>query len=153
MYEKIIKDHIFIDFGAGALYGSDQMYLYYPRRFAVVSFLLMDTGLLTGLVDRIRKDAGFRPFHPVDEYTYEMCDHDGWYDFYIGLNDFDDTKVDTCIEAVVCNSTSEDEGCKYLIDLTPSEQAAVYRRLDEQCRLYLSKSCEDLLTEARKEME
>lgn len=82
-----------------------------------------------------------------------MCDQDGWYDFYIGLNDWDKTKVDTCIDAIVCNSNSVDEGECYTIDLTPDEQIALYNRLDEQCRKYLGKSCEDLLAEARKAME
>ena len=40
----------------------------------------------------------------------------------------------------------------YLIDLSEEEQIAIYERLDEQCRKYLGKSCEDLLKAAEKEM-
>ena len=53
----------------------------------------------------------------------------------------------------VCNSRSPDEGEMYTIDLSPDEQTALYNRLDEQCRKYLGKSCEELLAEARKAME
>ena len=153
MFERVIQDQVFIDLGSEILYGDDQMYLDYPTRFATVSFQLMSTSLLSEIVDRIRKEQGYAPFHPMDEYTDEMCDQDGFYDFYIGLNDWDRTKVDTCIEAVVCNSFSVDEGECYTIDLTQDEQTALYNRLDEQCRKYLGKSCEDLLAEARKAME
>ena len=153
MFERIIQDQVFIDFGSEILYGDDQMYMDYPTRFATVGFQLMSTSLLSEIVDRIRKDQGFTPLHPMDEYTEEMCDQDGFYDFYIGLNDWDRTKVDTCIEAIVCNSHSVDEGECYTIDLTPEEQTALYNRLDGQCRKYLGKSCEDLLAEARKAME
>ena len=153
MFERVIQDQVFIDFGSEILYGDDQMYLDYPTRFATVSFQLMSTSLLSEIADRIRKDQGFTPLHPLDEYTEEMCDQEAWYDFYIGLNDWDRTKVDTCIDAIVCNSHSMDDGECYTIDLNPDEQTALYNRLDEQCRKYLGKSCEDLLAEARKAME
>lgn len=152
MFERIIADNIFIDFGCEIMYGEDQIYLDYPTRFATVQFELMGTSLLCELADRIRKEAGFTPLHPIDEYTEEMCDQDAWYSFYIGLNAWDDTKVDACIEAVVCNSSSADEGEMYTIDLSREEQAAMYNRLDEQCRKYLGKSCEELLAEAGEEM-
>ena len=86
MFEAIVKDNVFIDFGSEVLYDSDQMYLDHPVRFATVGFQLMSTGLLCSLTDRIRKDAGFTPLHPIDEYSDEMCDKDAWYDFYIGLH-------------------------------------------------------------------
>jgi hypothetical protein len=118
-----------------------------------VGFQLMATNGLTGIADRIRKDQGFRPMHPLDEYTNDTCDNDGWYDFYVGLNGFTDNHMDTCIEFVVVNSDSEDNEELYTIDLTKDEQAAIYSRLDEQCRKYLDKGCEELLAEARKRME
>ena len=61
--------------------------------------------------------------------------------------------MDTCIEFVVVNSDSEDNEELYTIDLTKDEQAAIYSRLDEQCRKYLDKGCKELLAEARKRME
>jgi hypothetical protein len=61
--------------------------------------------------------------------------------------------MDSCIEFVVVNSDSEDNEQLYTIDLTADEQDALYARLDEQCRKYLDKGCEELLAEARKRME
>ena len=153
LIEGFLKDSLFIDFGSEIIYGSDQMYVSYPVRFATVGFQLMSTAGLSQIADRIRKDMGFVPFAPMDEYTDETCDSDGWYDFYIFINDLPDCKVDTGIEVIVVNSSSPDnEGC-YTIDLDGNEQEHVYARLDEQCRMYLGKSCEDLIREARAEME
>ena len=66
MFERIIQDQVFIDFGCEVLYGDDQMYLDYPTRFATVGFQLMSTSLLSGIVDRFRKEQGFTPIHPID---------------------------------------------------------------------------------------
>ena len=151
--EGFAKDQVFIDFDAEVMYGDDQCYIDYPCRFPTVGFQLMATSGLTGIADRIRKDQGFRPMHPLDEYTDDTCDNDGWYDFYVGLNGFADNHMDTCIEFVGVNSDSEDNAELYTIDLTSDEQAAIYSRLDEQCRKYLDKDCEELLAEARKRME
>ena len=101
------------------------MYVDYPCRFATVEFQLMATSGLSQIADRIRKDAGFRPMHPMDEYTDETCDNEGFYDFYIGLNDAGEIKVDSCIEFVVVNSDSPDNEEHYSIDLNESEQEAV----------------------------
>ena len=153
LIERFLQDEMFIDFSAEILYGDDQMDLDYPCRFATVGFQLMATGGLCQIADRIRKDAGFKPMHPMDEFTDETCDQNGWYDFYVGLNDWDRTKTDSCIEVVVVNSDSPDNEEMYTIDLDGREQEAVYARLDEQCRKYLGKSCEELLIEAREKME
>lgn len=153
MFERIVEDSIFIDFGSEIIYGSDQMYDSHPQRFATVNFQLMGTSLLAGLADRIRKDAGFVPFNPIDEYTDETCDGDGWYEFYIGVSDRYEGAADTSIEAVVCNSSSADEGGSYSIDLSEEEQGYIYSRLDEQCIKYLGKGCAELLKEAREAME
>ena len=153
MIERILQDHVFIDFSADYIYGDEQIDVTYPARFATVGFQLMSTNLLASLVDRIRKEEGYTPFYPVDEYTEAMCDHDGWYDFYIGLNAWNETRMDSCIEAVVCNSHSADEGQRYTIDLSHEEQIAMFNRLDEQCRKHLGKSCDELLAEAEDVMK
>ena len=153
MFERIIREHIFIDFGSEITYDSDQICLNRPVRFATVGFQLIDTALLSELVDRIRKDEGYAPFHPMDEYTDEMCDQDGWYEFYISLNSWDSCRIGTCIEAVVCNSNSPDEGELYTIDLSPEEQGLLFCRLDEECRKHLGKGCEDLIAGAQRELE
>lgn len=72
--EGFVKDELFIDFGAEVMYGDDQVYIDYPCRFATVQFQLMATNGLTQIADRIRKDAEYKPMHPMDEYTDETCD-------------------------------------------------------------------------------
>lgn len=151
--EAVVQDSISIDFGSEVTYGSDQVYNSYPCRFATVGFSLMPTTLLDMAADRIRKDMGFKPMHPVDEFTDEMCDQEGWYEYGICINDWNDTKCDSCIWFYVENSASDDNGQMYSIDLGREEQEAVYARLDAQCREYLGKSCAKLLQEARRELE
>ena len=153
LIEGFVRDEIFIDFGSEIMYGDDQCYLDYPCRFPTVEFQLMATNGLVQIADRIRKDAGYKPMHALDEYTDDTCDNDGWYDFYAGLNGFSDNHMDSCIEFVVVNADSEDNEELYTIDLTAEEQAAVYSALDRQCRDHLGKGCEELLAEAQKKME
>ena len=153
LIEGVLKDHVFIDFGAEIMYGADQMYLDHPCRFATVTFELMATSLLCEIADRTRKNQGMKPMHPMDEYTEETCDQKGFYDFYIGLNDWSARKCDSCIEFIVVNSDSEDNEELYTIDLGRDEEVAMYNRLDEQCRQHLGKSCADLLAEAKRRME
>jgi len=152
LIEGFVRDQVFIDFAAEVMYGDEQCGLDYPCRFPTVGFELMATNGLVQIADRIRKDAGFKPMHALDEFTDDTCDNAGWYDFYVGLNGFADNHMDTCIEFYVVNSDSEDNEELYTIDLTADEQTAVYARLDEQCRKYLGKSCEDLLKEAEEKM-
>ena len=152
LIEGFVRDQVFIDFAAEVMYGDEQCCLDYPCRFPTVGFELMATNGLVQIADRIRKDAGFKPMHALDEFTDDTCDNAGWYDFYVGLNGFADNHMDTCIEFYVVNSDSEDNEELYTIDLTADEQTAVYARLDEQCRKYLGKSCEDLLKEAEEKM-
>ena len=152
LIEGFVRDQVFIDFAAEIMCGDDQCYLDYPCRFPTVGFELMATNGLVQIADRIRKDAGFKPMHALDEFTDDTCDNEGWYDFYVGLNGFADNRMDTCIEFYVVNADSEDNEELYTIDLTTEEQTAVYARLDEQCRKYLGKSCEDLLKEAEERM-
>ena len=153
LVEGFVRDQVYIDFDADVMFGDDQCYLDYPCRFPTVGFQLMVTNGLVQIADRIRKDKGFKPMHALDEYTDDTCDNDGWYDFYVGLNGFADNHMDTCIEFVVVNADSEDNEELYTIDLGTGEQAAVYARLDAQCREHLGKGCEELLEEARVRME
>ncbi|HAE80871.1 MAG TPA: hypothetical protein DCG70_04810 [Lachnoclostridium sp.] len=153
LIEGFVRDEIFIDFGVDILYGSDQCYINYPCRFPTVGFQLMATNGLSQIADRIRKDMGVKPMHPMDEFTDDTCDNDGWYDFYVGINGYAQNHMDSCIEFVVVNSESDDNEQRYTIDLTTEEQEVIYARLDEQCRRYLGKGCEELLAEARKQME
>ena len=153
LFERIIQDQVFIDFGADFMYGDDQACVNYPIRFPTVQFQLMATDCLVQIADRIRKDKGFKPMHPMDEYTDATCDNEGWYSFYIGINGYADNRMDSSLDFVVVNTDSEDNEELYSIDLSPEEQSALYNRLDEQCRKYEGKSCEELLAEARVRME
>ena len=153
LLEGFVKDEIFIDFGVDVLYGSDQCNVNYPSRFQTVGFQLMATNGLSQIADRIRKDLGFAPMHPMDEYTDDTCDNDGWYDFYVGINGYAENHMDSCIEFVVVNSNSPDDEEHYSIELTEEEQCAVIKCLDAQCQKYLGKDCVELLAEAQKQME
>ena len=153
LLEGFVKDEIFIDFGSEIMYGDDQCYIDYPCRFPTVGFQLMATNGLTQIADRIRKETGYKPMHPMDEYTDETCGNEGWYDFYCGINSFAGNHMDSCIEFIVVNSDSPDNEEMYTIDLGVDEQMAMYNRLDEQCRTYLEKTCDDLLKEAEKQLE
>ncbi len=153
LIEGFLKDNLFIDFRSEIIYGSDQMNLSHSQAFATLGFKLMSTSGLSQIVDRMRKDQGFVPFAPMDEYTDETCERNGWYDFFISLNDLNDCPVDTCIAAIVVNALSPDNEETYIIDLDEKEQEYVYTQLDEQCRQYLGKSCKELIGEAREKME
>ena len=153
LLEAVVRDNVYIDFGVEIQYSSDQVFNSYPYRFSTVTFQLIASTLLGQIADRLRVDRGYRPMHPIDGYTDEMCDQEGFYDFHIGLNDWSETKCDTFIRFVVVNTESPDNEEMYTIDLDENEQVAVYNRLDEQCRECLGKGCVDLLAESRKEME
>ena len=148
LIEGFAKNEIYMDFSTDVRYGSEQVYMDYPCRFATVGFQLMPTAALYRLADRIRKDAGYRPMHAMDEYSEASCDQSGWYEFFVSINSFTDNHMGSCIEFVVVGSDSEDNEELYTIDLTAKEQTAVYNRLDEECCKYLGKSCEDLLKES-----
>ena len=153
LLEGFLKDNLLVDFGSEVRYGSDQVFQDHPCRFATAGFELMATSGLEQIADRIRKDEGFRPIHPMDEYTEETCDGDGFYVFYVGINGYAQTHMDSCIEFLLVNSDSPDNEELYAVILSPAEQEMVYASLDAQCREYLGKDCEELLLEARRRME
>ena len=153
LMEAFLKDNLFLDTGAEILYGEDQVNLDFPCRFATVEFELLSSPGLIQIADRIRKDKGFVPTQPLDEFNCQTCDCDAWYDFYVGINDWNGTKSDSCITFVVVNSQSQDNEETYAISLDEREQEFVFSRLDEQCRRHLGKGCLDLLAEARNRME
>ena len=83
---------------------------------------------------------------------YENSDLTGWYEFTIGINGFTPTHLDSVISFIEVGDNHPDSEVAYTIDLTEEEQKAVYDCLNEQCRKYLGKGCEDLLGEARMRM-
>ena len=97
---------IHIDTEAEYMPGDDQAYNSYPIRFPTVEFQLVATLGLSQAADAVRKAKGFLPM------LEDGGDTEGWYDFYIGLNGFTDTNLDTSIMFVVVNSDSPDnEDC------------------------------------------
>ena len=166
--EDFINTEIFIDFESELIYGEDQAYICCPERFPTVRFQLMPTRGLIDIADRIRHRLGFKPMYPVDRNDCDSCDDsdgcddcsgciacddDGWYDFFISLNGFNDSHLDTCIAVVVAGSDSVDNEDMYTIDLSDDEQKLLYKCFDEQCRKSINKSCEELLKEAEEMME
>lgn len=146
-----VRDAIEIDFESGIMYSNEQAFVSYPCRFATVEFMLHDTDVLYAIADSMRKELGYLPM--CQHGDGEPYDPIGWYNFYIGINDYTKTKVDSCIFFTVGSEGVADDGHGYDIDLTEEEQVEIYKVLDEQCREHIGKSCEDLLAESRKELE
>ena len=141
-----LRGAIHIDTEQEYMLGDDQAYFNYPVRFPTVEFELAATTELCEIVDAIRKEKGLLPM------LEDGGDSEGWYDLFLGLNGYTDSRLDTSIMAVVVNSDSEDNEDYYLIDLSEDEQREIYAALDEQCRHYYEKSCADLLDEAWRAM-
>jgi len=149
--ESALRDAIAVDFNAEIVYGNDQIDLCVPRRFATVNFYLMQTDALTRCVDEMRMKLGYKPVMIQDGASdYDL---NGWYDFYISINDFDILRIDAVIECFVINSQEPDNETEYLIHLSEIERATIYDIINDQCRKCVGKSCEDLLAESRKELE
>ena len=146
-------DQIRIDFDTEIMYSSDQTDVHFPARFPTVIFSLRDTDVLVSLADKIRTSGGGKPLYPMEGYPEEACDQNGWYNFYISINDLPSCPVDTCISAYVDSPDCEDNGSYYAIPIPEAEMSALYESLDNQCRKHLGKSCADLLAEARMGME
>ncbi|MBQ9664600.1 MAG: hypothetical protein IJV40_15750 [Oscillospiraceae bacterium] len=151
--EAFLHENVYIDFGSDLQYGEDQAFINYPVRFATVEIPLIATEGLERIADRIRKDRGFRPIRPMDEFNESTCDQDAWYDFYVDLVSWPGYRTGNCIYFIVANSDQPDNEETYTIDLTEEEQAYMYCRLDEQLQKYTDKSCAGHLVEATKEME
>ena len=112
-------------------YGYDQPNVTCPTLFPTVTFVLEEDDDLIAEADRI-------------------CGGDSDYEFMIGITGFTKTVLDNCI--MFFASDGANAGA-YSIVLDETMQKEIYVKLDEQCRKALGKSCEDLLEEARKEME
>jgi len=153
LIEAFLRENVFIDSSSDLHYGEDQVNISHPARFATVEIPLTATEGLERIADRIRKDKGFRPIRPMDEFTEKTCDQDAWYDFYIDLVSWPGYRCGSCITFEVANSDQPDNEETYTIGLTEEEQAYMYCRLDEQLQKYTGKSCAGHLVEATKEME
>lgn len=136
--------NIFLDWDEGYNLDYDVCCLKYPCEFPTVGFSLIDTDGLIERADEIRKEKGYAPL------TESEC---GWYNFYIGLNGFSDTRMDNCIVFIVNDETAGDDYADYQIELDETEQRNVYNRLNLLCKELYGKTCEDLLAEAKAYMD
>ena len=106
--DYFIQSNIFVDSSSEIEYGWDQAYISYPIVFATVGLEIIGGSGLCHIVDRIRMDEG----------TLSVALPDEGYRFFVGLNDYTDSKVDTLIIAKVDTVQAADYGLKYPIDLS-----------------------------------
>ena len=150
--EEVARNDIYVDFGAEIMYGSDKCYIDDPCRFPTVNIALESTEGLIRIADRIRADNGKRPAWPIDGYTDEDCDCEGWYDFHIRLNGFLDNHIDDNITCVCCNFDDGYIEDVYTIDLPDEAQKLIFQCIDEQCRKNIGEGCQELLAHAEEAM-
>lgn len=112
-----------------------------------VEIALAPTMSLDRIVDKMRVELGHLPMFPDDESQPYDCD--GWYSFYVRLDNTSETKLGNMILAIVESSNAEDDFSSYDVYLTEDEQVDVYNELDRQFRERFGTSCEALLTEAK----
>ena len=137
---------------AEPIFGRDQSFVSVPLVFATVNLELSSTNTLVSIADRIRAEKGQKPFYPVPGFESVECDEDGWYNFYVCLNDYAETKLSSCIEFVVVSEDADDNENSYAIELDEEDQRMIFQHLDEQCQTYFDMSCEELLNESRAEL-
>lgn len=133
-------------------YGADQIYMGYPKVFATVNLYLESTSELDYIVDEMRTVSGHKPFvFAIDE----SDGVEGYYNYYIGINDIDGGCVDNAISCVVCSDFADDDGEIYAIPLDKEDGQIVWEILDDKLRKYSweQKSCKELLDEAREWIE
>ena len=153
LVDRFMRENISLYPQAEIHYGSDEAYVTHPCHIATVGLEICAGYALQLIVDRMRKKYGFKPLEPIDGEDYDKdCDQGGEYYFYVGLNDYTDSKVDSTISVMFDNSTSPDSGGVSEIDLSEEEQIALYNRLDEEAQIVYGMSCEVLLDEARRQM-
>lgn len=138
-----------VDSGGDIIYGHDVDGMYYPRKFATVSFCLKSTDILIELADKLRLEAGHLSVLPpaYRDYGGESYDYDGYYNFYYGLNLRNGPSVDNYIECVV-QSTAEDDEHSYLIPLSNDAKEEAWKVLDPQLKDAYGMGCAELLEES-----
>lgn len=151
MDADFVNHSIILDAGSEPTYTSGQAFVSYPVVFPAVSFYLCQTDGLTRLADAIREEKGFLPMLPTEKHSADY-DMDGWYDFYIGINDYTENKIDNCIEFVVDTPNSEDDGHLYTIELDADEQKLLYNRLDKLSKECFGMNCREMLDDAKEEL-
>ena len=117
-----------------------------------VRFELWDGEPLPEIADDMRIKRGLLPLWDFEE-TGRECDEDSWYEFYIGINDWNEHHIDNAITVICQHGVDMVDYDDLLIPLSGEEQQLIYNSIDRQCRDILGKGCEELLADARKEIE
>ena len=139
-----VVSNIFLDNGCEPFYGVGYAF---PKKFATVNIQLSTTDAMTEVVDAIRKEKGFLPMLPTEKHQTDY-DMDGWYDFYLDINDYDVLRVSDHIDAVVDNGNGEDDFTCYTIELSDAVRAVLYKHLNEQAKRVCGMSLDEMLVEA-----
>jgi len=138
--------YIYIDTGSEQFYGVGDAF---PEKYAIVNLQLFSTDALMEVVDSIREEKGFLPMLPTEKHS-EDYDEDGWYDFYLDVNDYDNLRIADHIDAIVDNGCSEDDFACYRIELSDDVRAALYKHLNEQAKRACGMTLDEMLAEAHR---
>ena len=131
-------------------FGKDQSFVNYPREFATVNFVIIWSCELDEIMDKMRfEEHGYLPLWGYDGYDGEI--DEGYYKYYISINDIDGGKLDNAIMCVV-RSTAEDDGEAYYIDIDEEDQKTILSLIDEELKTCSATSIAELLKESREEL-
>lgn len=122
------------------MYGSDQIYIDYPSRFATVTFELAATDELVSIAEQEREEQGL----PYGDHVR--------YSFYYSINGLDDGIGDNCI-TVITEDENADTADKIYINISEDEMPYLYKVIDKISRAELGKDINTMLKEAKTEME
>ena len=147
--KKWAEENIRIDKTTLPEYGSDQMYVNYPKRFGVVTYGLESTEGLVQEAEEVRIAEGTEPDIDVEEEEVDDSERGAEdYEFELSVADIDGGRADSSI--TVYDSISESVRS---IDMTEAQQAAAYEQLNAQSKEVYGQDCRQLLDEADKYME
>ena len=111
---------------------------------AYITISLIDTPVLCYIADKIRIDAGLKPF-----FYGEDLDLDCWNDFTIAVFDRPGLKVADHIEFY----NDQDDGFHvYNIWLNEEDRTEIQKRLDKNCKAKWDKTLDEILNDYRKEI-
>ncbi len=119
----------------GVKYGFTQVNAVSSATFPTVTFRLKLTPELEKIAEKVDKTAD-----GTQEYV-----------FYAGINNYLKSKTDDYLMLIVYQEDGDET--LHLIELKEGAREALYKRLDEQSRKKLGKSCDKLLKEAAKRIE
>ena len=119
----------------GVKYGFTQINAVSSVLLPTVTFRLKLTPELEKIAEKVDKTAD-----GTQEYV-----------FYVGINNYSQSKTDNYLMLVVYQEDGDE--ALHLIELKDGAKEVLYERLDDQCRKKLGKSCDKLLKEAKKRIK